>query len=93
LGIRIALGANGRSVGKLVIKQGALLGLAGISIGAPAAIGFNLLVRQHLAGITGSDPIGFTTIALLLMLVILAASWIPARRAMRIDPMQALRLN
>jgi predicted permease len=91
LGIRIALGANGRSVGALVIKQGVLLGLAGISLGAPAAIGFNLLVRQHLAGIPGSDPIGFTTIALLLMLVILAASWIPARRAMRINPIEALR--
>jgi predicted permease len=93
LGIRIALGANGRSVGALVIRQGALLGLAGITIGAPVAIGFNLLVQHHLAGIAGSDPIGFAAIAILLMLVILAACWIPARRAMHIDPMQALRLH
>jgi hypothetical protein len=91
LGIRIALGANSRSLGALVIKHGAMLALAGISVGAPVAVGFNLLVRQHLAGLAGSDPIGFAAIVLLLLLVILAACWIPARCAMRIDPMEALR--
>lgn len=91
LGVRIALGANSRLVAALVLKQGARLGLAGIALGAPASFGFNLLIRQRLAGIGASDPIGFALIATLLLLVILAASWIPARRAMRIDAMRALR--
>ncbi|HLK20632.1 MAG TPA: ABC transporter permease [Bryobacteraceae bacterium] len=91
LGIRMALGANGSSIAALVLKQGALLGLAGIAVGAPAGLGFNLLVSQRLAGISAADPIAFASIAILLLLVILAASWIPARRAMRVDPMQALR--
>jgi predicted permease len=91
VGIRIALGANRRSVATLAIKQGMLLATAGILIGFPAAIGFNSLVRRYLAGIDGSDPWGLAAISVLLMLVMLGACWIPARRAARIDPMQALR--
>ena len=91
VGIRIALGANPSSVATLVIKQGMLLALAGISIGVPAAIGFNGLVRRYLAGIEGSDPVSLIAISMLLVLVMLAACWAPARRAARIDPMDALR--
>ena len=91
VGIRIALGADRRSVAALVIKQGMLLALAGISVGVPAAIGFNRLVRRYLAGIDGSDPLSLAAISTLLVLVMLGACWIPARRATRIDPMQALR--
>ena len=91
VGIRIALGANRSSVAALVIKQGLLLAAGGISLGLPAAIGFNSLVRRYLAGIDGSDPGGFAVISIFLVLVMLSACWIPARRASRIDPMQALR--
>jgi predicted permease len=91
VGIRIALGANRRSVAALVIKQGLLLALAGISIGVPAAIGFNSLVRRYLAGIEGSGPLSLMAISMLLVVVMLAACWVPARRAARIDPMHALR--
>jgi putative ABC transport system permease protein len=91
VGIRIALGANRSSVAALVVKQGLLLALAGIAVGVPAAIGFNSLVRRYLAGIDGSDPGGFAVISIFLVLVMLSACWIPARRASRIDPMQALR--
>ncbi len=91
VGIRIALGADRRSVAALVIKQGMLLALAGISVGVPASIGFNRLVRRYLAGIDGSDPLSLAAISTLLVLVMLGACWIPARRATRIDPMQALR--
>jgi predicted permease len=91
VGIRIALGANRRSVAALVIKQGLLLALAGISIGVPAAIGFNSLVRRYLAGIEGSGPLSLIAISMLLVVVMLAACWVPARRAARIDPMHALR--
>ena len=91
VGIRIALGANRSSVAALVVKQGLLLALAGIAVGVPAAIGFNSLVRRYLAGIDGSDPGGFAVISIFLVVVMLSACWIPARRASRIDPMQALR--
>ena len=91
VGIRIALGANRSSVAALVIKQGLLLAAGGISLGLPAAIGFNSLVRRYLAGIDGSDPGGLAVISIFLVVVMLSACWIPARRASRIDPMQALR--
>jgi predicted permease len=91
VGIRMALGANGRSVAALVIRQGLLLAGAGIAVGVPAAIGFNSLVSRYLAGIDGRDPLGLAAISILLMLVMLGACWIPARRATRVDPMQALR--
>ena len=91
VGIRMALGANGRSVAALVIRQGLLLSLAGISAGVPAAIGFNILVRRYLAGMETSDPAAMIAISVLLVLVMLAACWVPARRAASIDPMQALR--
>jgi len=87
----MALGANGRSVAALVIRQGLLLAGAGIAVGVPAAIGFNSLVSRYLAGIDGRDPLGLAAISILLMLVMLGACWIPARRATRVDPMQALR--
>jgi len=91
VGIRMALGANRSSVAALVIKQGLLLAAAGIALGLPAAIGFNSLVRSHLAGIDGSDPGSFAVISIFLVVVMLGACWMPARRATRIDPMQALR--
>jgi predicted permease len=91
VGIRMALGANQTSVATLVIKQGMLLAMAGILAGVPAAIGFNRLVRSRLAGIGGQDAAGIIAISALLVLVTLMACWIPARRAARIDPIQALR--
>jgi len=89
--IRLALGADRSSVAALVIKQGMLLSLAGISIGLPAAIGFNGLVRRYLAGIEGPSLTSLAAIGLLVVLVMLAACWVPARRAARVNPMEALR--
>lgn len=91
VGIRVALGANRRSVIGLVIKQGMWLALTGILVGVPAAIGVNRLLRNRLAGIEGSDPVVLLAISALLVLVMLAACWIPARRAARIHPVEALR--
>jgi predicted permease len=91
VGIRMALGASGRSVAALVIKQGMLLALAGILVGVPASVGFTSLVRRYLAGIEGGNTLALAAISLLLVLVMLGACWIPARRAMRTDPMEALR--
>lgn len=91
VGIRMALGADRRSVAALVIKQGLTLAVAGIAIGIPCAVGFSGVVRSYLAGMDGSDPLSLAAISTLLMLVMLGACWIPAQRATRIDPMQALR--
>jgi len=91
VGIRLALGADRNSVAALVIKQGMLLSLAGISIGFPAAIAFHGLVRRYLAGIGGRGLVSLAAISVLIVFVMLAACWVPARRAARVDPMEALR--
>jgi predicted permease len=91
IGIRLALGAHRGSVAALVVKQGMLLSLAGISIGFPGAIGFNTLVRHYLAGIEGRGLGSLAAISVLLIFVMLAACWAPARRAAGVDPMEALR--
>jgi predicted permease len=94
IGIRIALGANKRDVFRMVVGQGLALALAGLAIGVVAALiltrllsGFSLL----LYGVGGSDPLTFTTVSVMLILVAILACYIPARRAMRVDPMVALR--
>ncbi len=91
VGIRLALGAIPRSVAALVIRQGLLLALAGLSIGVPAAIACNGLVRRYLAGIDGRGFSSLAAISVLVVLVVLASCSIPARRAARIDPIEALR--
>jgi putative ABC transport system permease protein len=91
VGIRLALGANRGSVAALVIKQGMLLSLAGMFIGLPAAIGFNGLARHYLAGIEGHGLASLSAISVLIVFVMLAACWVPASRAARVDPMEALR--
>jgi ABC-type antimicrobial peptide transport system permease subunit len=91
VGIRMALGADRGSVAALVIKQGMVLSLAGVAIGFPAAIGFNGLVRRYIAGIEGRGLVSLAAISVLIVAVMLAACWVPARRAARLDPMEALR--
>ena len=91
VGIRIALGANHRSVVALILKQGMLLALGGIVVGLPAAMVFDALVQRHLAGMNGPLTMTFAAIPALLAVVMLAACWIPAYRASHVDPMEALR--
>ncbi|MCC6319776.1 MAG: ABC transporter permease [Gemmatimonadaceae bacterium] len=91
VGVRMALGALPRDVIGLVLGGSArLLGL-GLAIGVPAAIGLAQVLRGSLYGISASDPLTFIAIAALLGVVALLASWIPARRATRVDPVVALR--
>jgi predicted permease len=91
IGIRMALGATRSNVMGLVLKQGATLVGAGIVIGLGAAFGLTRLVASSLFGVTAVDPLTFIGTSLLLALVSLAASYLPARRATKVDPIIALR--
>jgi putative ABC transport system permease protein len=91
VGIRLALGSQRSDILKLIIGQGLKLAFIGIGIGLSIAFGLTRLLQSLLFGISASDPVTFIAIALLLVVVAFLASIIPARRAMRVDPMVALR--
>src|SRR5262249_55277023 len=91
IGIRMALGADRRSVMRLVVRQGVVLTAAGVALGVVAAAAGAHLIRGWLLGVSAFDPVAFGGAARLLAAVSLAASYLPARRAMRVDPMIALR--
>lgn len=90
-GIRLAIGAAPADVLRLVMGQGLTLGLVGVAAGAIGAVTLTSFLKQLLFGVEAFDPITFGATALLLTLVILAACYLPARRATRVDPMVALR--
>ncbi len=91
MGIRVALGAQRRSISSMVLRQGALLALTGVVGGLVTSLFAVRLIRGLLFGIGLTDPATFIAVPLLLMSVALLASYIPARRAMRVDPIVALR--
>jgi putative ABC transport system permease protein len=91
IGIRVALGAQSLHVLRMVIGQGMKLVMFGIAIGLVAAFALTRLMRAMLFGVSATDPLTFTVIALLLSAAALLACWIPARRATKADPLQALR--
>jgi putative ABC transport system permease protein len=91
IGIRIALGAQSGNVQNMVIGQAMLLILIGAAIGIGAALGLARFLESFLYGVAALDPVVFITGPILLALVALAATWLPARRASQVDPIQALR--
>jgi putative ABC transport system permease protein len=91
LGIRMALGAQPRDILRMVIGQGARLAIVGVVIGLAAALYLVRFMAPLLFGVGARDPITFAIVPLLLMAVALAASWIPAVRATRVDPIVTLR--
>jgi predicted permease len=91
IGVRIALGAQRAEVMRLVLNEGARMALLGVAIGAVAALGLARLMAGELFGVTPHDPLTFAGVAALLMVVAIVACYIPARRAMRVDPMVAMR--
>jgi len=91
IGIRLALGAQRRDVLQMVLRQGTSTALVGVAIGLVAALGLTQLMRSLLFGVSAQDPATFAGVGVLLILVALLASYIPARRAIRVDPLIAIR--
>ena len=91
IGVRLALGAEQRDVGRLVVRQGMLLISIGVAGGATAALAITRLMGSLLYGIHPGDPLTFVAVSLLLSAIAIVACYIPARRATKVDPMVALR--
>jgi len=91
IGIRMALGAHANDVWKMVLKQGVMITAIGMVSGLVGAIGLPGVVASMLNGVSATDPLTFPFITLLLSAVALAACYIPARRATKVDPVIAIR--
>jgi predicted permease len=93
IGLRMAIGAQGGDIFRMIIGEGLTLSLAGVAIGLVGALWLGRAGSSLLFGVTASDPLTFTTVSLLLTAVATAACYFPARRAMRVDPIVALRVT
>jgi putative ABC transport system permease protein len=91
IGIRLALGAQTRDVLWLIVRQGLALTLVGVVLGLAGALALTRVIRNLLYEVSATDPMTFAGIALLLLGVACIASFIPARRATKVDPLVALR--
>ena len=91
IGIRLALGANRRMIMRMILRQGLELAIAGAAVGLIGALIVSRLMAGVLYGVAPTDPLTFAGVTLVLTAVALAACYIPARRATRVDPMFALR--
>jgi len=93
IGIRMALGARGLDVLKQMLKEGMVLALIGMAIGLAASFALTRLVESLLFGVSPTDAATFILVSMLLAAIALLACYLPARRAMRVDPMVALRCD
>jgi predicted permease len=93
IGLRMAIGAQAGDIFRMIIREGLTLSLTGVAIGLVGALWLGSLASSLLFGVTASDPLTFTTVSLLLTAVAVAACYFPARRAMRVDPIVALRVT
>jgi ABC-type antimicrobial peptide transport system permease subunit len=93
IGLRMAIGAQAGDIFRMIIGEGLALSLTGLALGLVGAWWLGRAGSSLLFGVTASDPLTFTTVSLLLTAVATAACYFPARRAMRVDPLLALRLT
>jgi ABC-type antimicrobial peptide transport system permease subunit len=91
MGLRIAMGAEPGRVARMVLGQGLVVALVGVAAGVVGALGATRLMRAVLFGVSPADPLTYGTTAAVIVGVALLATWVPARRAARADPMEALR--
>jgi putative ABC transport system permease protein len=91
LGVRMALGAQQRHVLRMIVGQGLKLVLVGVAIGVMTAFAVTRVISNLLFGVTATDPLIFVMVPLLLVVIAMLASYFPARRALKVDPMIALR--
>ena len=91
MGIRMALGASAGAVRKLVVRDGGRLAAAGVVLGLAGAYGATRALQSLLFGVSATEPAVFGAAAAVLAIVAMAASWVPARAATRVDPLQAVR--
>jgi putative ABC transport system permease protein len=93
MGIRMSLGAEPRDIAKLVVGQGMRLALLGVAIGIAASLALTRLISSLLFGVNATDPLAFSLAAVVLAITALAACYLPARRAMRVDPLVVLHFE
>ena len=93
IGIRLALGAESTDVLRLVVGKGAMLAGVGLAVGLAASLGLTRLLKGMLFGVTATDPAAFIVVAAVTLSAVLAASYLPARRAMRVTPVVAMRTD
>jgi ABC-type antimicrobial peptide transport system permease subunit len=91
IGVRIALGAGGRDILGMVLREGAILCALSLALGLPLAFALTRLLSSQLYGVNATDPLTFALVVALLVGAALAASYVPAHRATKIDPLEALR--
>jgi putative ABC transport system permease protein len=91
IGVRMALGAQSGDVMRVVLGQGTKMAVLGVAVGTAAALGLTRLLVNQLYGVTAHDPLTFFAVAILLTVFAVMACYLPARRAVRVDPMVALR--
>jgi ABC-type antimicrobial peptide transport system permease subunit len=93
MGIRMALGADRSKIRNLVVRQGMTLAIIGVVIGTGAAFALTRLIASFLYGVKAWDPLVFIAVPITLAAVALAATWVPAQRASKLNPMEALRVE
>jgi predicted permease len=93
IGVRLALGAEPGSVAGLIVRQGGIVALAGVTAGLAAALAGSRLIESLLYGVSPRDPVVFASTTAILLSVALLACWLPARRAARLSPLEALRAD
>ena len=91
--MRLAIGAQAGDIFRMIIGEGLMLSVTGVALGLVGALWLGRAGSSLLFGVTASDPLTFAAVSLLLTAVAMAACYFPARRAMRVDPMTALRVT